>query len=74
MENRRETTFCLYSDWDKTADKGFNMIELPDPDWKRNPEVDFDQIVSETEEERRDREFNEYIDNQDELDWVEKFR
>ena len=50
------------------------MIELPDPDWKRNPEVDFDQIVSETTEERRDREFNEYIDKQDELDWVEKFR
>ena len=50
------------------------MFELPDPPWKQNAEADYDYIVCETTEERRDREFNEYIDNQDELDWVEKFR
>ena len=50
------------------------MFELPDPPWKQNAEADYDDIVCETEEERRDREFNEYIDNQDELDWVEEFR
>ena len=38
------------------------MVELPEPDWKRNPEVDYGEIIPEEQEVKEEREVSEGLD------------
>lgn len=51
------------------------MTELPDPKWKLYPEVDYDNPEElESIDEKQERQFEEYINKRDDIDWIEKFR
>lgn len=43
------------------------MPEIPDPHWKLYPESDEDNQPYETLEEKNEREFDEYLDNKDDM-------